>query len=234
MNRLPFAVILVAFFLLGSFAQSGGSVSSNTSSLPEVPQNASAAEKPVVQEEIGKTYARSEMDGVIIAKSGSWYLEEYDSLERPIAGTFWEKGKITRTTVWTYVDDTQCPKTKIITDEKSSTETGFDRSGNVVSVAITDAAGKNVSVLENTYDSDNRLSVSILTKDGIATRTVFLYASSGMPAEKRVYTNGKLSIVYSWRDEENWTETVYSNDKKVLVSTYENGIRQKDRHEKKQ
>lgn len=171
--------------------------------------------------------------GIILAAAESWYLEEFDAKERPIAGTLWIKGEIVKRTTWVYAGSAQQADKKIITGLTGSTETGFDAHGNEILVIQTGAKGIILSTLTKQYNSINQLTESELTTGTKIVKTELEYTAGDRLKEKRVYTNGQKTIIYAYASEDNWTETIYSNEVPVLVVTYENGARKKDTNEKK-
>jgi hypothetical protein len=181
----------------------------------------------------GKVYSRSENAGVVIAGQDSWYLEEFDSLERPATGTTWTSGEISRQTSWLYYDETQLVRTRIETDATGSTVTDYDRSGHVLSVVTGDADGNELTSTRNSYGDDGAITESIESAGKTVKRTTYIYDKNAFLIEKRGYSNGVLNIVTRWKDEDNWTETVYSKGRVVLVATYVDGERQKETNAKK-
>lgn len=181
-----------------------------------------------------KSYARSGSAGMVVTGKNSWYLEEFDSLERPVSATTWVAGKIAKKVSWTYYGDTQLIDAKIETVDSGSTVSRFDRSGNVLTVAESDAEGGILNSTVNTYTSESHLETSTRTEGDTVKRTTYIYGPEGTLLEKRAYTNDMLDIVCRWKDEENWTETVYSKGKAVLVARYVNGQRVKEANAKKQ
>lgn len=181
----------------------------------------------------GKVYSRSENAGVVIAGQDSWYLEEFDSLERPAMGTTWTSGEISRQVSWLYYDETQLVRTRVDTAITGSTVTDYDRSGHVLSVVTGDADGNELTSVRNTYGEDGSITESIETAGKTVKRTTYIYDKNAFLIEKRGYTNGVLNIVTRWKDEDNWTETVYSKGRVVLVATYVDGVRQKETNAKK-
>lgn len=181
-----------------------------------------------------KSYARAGSSGMVITGANSWYLEEFDSLERPVSATTWASGKIAKKVSFVYYGDTQLIDTKIETVDSGSTVSRFDRSGNVLLVMERDAEGEILNSTVNTYTRELRLETTTRTEGDTVKRTTYIYGPEGTLLEKRAYTNDMLDIVYRWKDEENWTETVYSKGKAVLVARYVNGQRVKEANAKKQ
>ena len=181
-----------------------------------------------------KSYARTGSEGMVITGANSWYLEEFDSLERPVTATTWVAGKIAKKVSWVYYGDTQLIDTKIATVDTGSTVSRFDRSGNVLVVTESDAEGEILNTTVNTYTKESRLETSTRTEGATVKRTTYIYAPDGTLLEKRAYTNDMLDIVCRWKDEDNWTETVYSKGKAVLVARYADGQRVKESNAKKQ
>jgi antitoxin component YwqK of YwqJK toxin-antitoxin module len=180
-----------------------------------------------------KVYARSEGSGVVIAGTQSWYLEEFDALERPATGTTWTSGEVTKKVSWLYYGDTQLVKTCVETVETQSTVTEYDKAGHVLTAVTTDPDGNVLSSIENSYTDDGKPNSTIEKTGKTVKRTTYIYADDGALLEKRGYTDGALNIVYRWKDEDHWTETVYSKGKVVLVATYVDGERQRNTNEKK-
>ena len=197
---------------------------------PVVPILSATGPQPVPHD---KVYSRSEVSGIVIAGNQSWYLEEFDALERPATGTTWTSGEVSKKISWLYYGDTQLVKTCVETIETESTVTEYDRAGHVLSAVKTDPDGKVLSSVENTYTEDGKANSTIEKTGKTVKRTTYIYADDGSLLEKRGYTDGILNIVYRWKDEGHWTETVYSNGRVVLVATYVDGERQKDTNAKK-
>ena len=80
---------------------------------PETSKTAAAAMPP---------FASVSDGGIILAAAESWYLEEFDARERPIAGTLWNKGEIVKRTTWVYADPDQQAAKKITTGLTGSTD----------------------------------------------------------------------------------------------------------------
>ncbi|HNY15889.1 MAG TPA: hypothetical protein PKL75_00420 [Treponemataceae bacterium] len=197
---------------------------------PAVPILSATGPQPVPHD---KVYSRSEVSGIVIAGNQSWYLEEFDSLERPATGTTWTAGEVSKKVSWIYYGDTQLVKTCVETTEMESTVIEYDRAGHVLSAVKTDPDGKVLSSIENTYTDDGKANSTIEKTGKTVKRTTYIYADDGALLEKRGYTDGVLNIVYRWKDEDHWTETVYSKGRVVLVATYVDGERQKDTNAKK-
>ncbi len=179
-------------------------------------------------------YTHSASDGVIISGSNRWYLEEFDTRNRPVSGTLWEKGEILQRTNWLYFsDDSQQARTKVVTGMDNSTQTEYDEKGNTVRIQSSDGKGNAVSETVNVYSEKNQLLESSFTKEKTVTKTVFEYSSDDLIRMKEMYVNGELSIRYVYTTEENWTETIFRKSVPVLVETYEKGTRVKNTDEKK-
>ncbi len=181
----------------------------------------------------GKTYARAETSGVVIAGEKKWYLEEFDALERPSVGTTWVDGEIEKTVSWKYYGETQTVRERLESDGKGTSLTEYDQSGRVIAQVAKDADGKELSSTKNEYGEGGRLSETVSRDGARIKRTTFVYAEDGSLLEKRGYLNGALEIVCRWKDEDNWTETVYNKGKAALVARYVNGVRQKETDAKK-
>ncbi len=124
-------------------------------------------------------------------------------------------------------------RTRVDTNATGSTVTDYDRSGHVLSVVTGDADGKELTSIRNSYGDDGTITESIEKADKTVKRTTYIYDKNAFLIEKRGYTNGVLNIVYRWKDEDNWTETIYSKGHVVLVATYVDGERQKETNAKK-
>jgi antitoxin component YwqK of YwqJK toxin-antitoxin module len=198
--------------------------------IPAIPILSVTGPQPVPHD---KVYARSEGSGIVIAGTQSWYLEEFDALERPATGTTWTSGEVSKKVSWIYYGDTQLVKTCVETVETQSTVTEYDKAGHVLTAVTTDPDGNVLSSVENTYTDDGKSNSTIEKTGKTVKRTTYIYADDGSLLEKRGYTDGALNIVYRWKDEDHWTETVYSKGRVVLVATYVDGERQRDTNEKK-
>lgn len=181
----------------------------------------------------GKTYARAETSGVVIAGEKRWYLEEFDALERPSVGTTWVDGAVVKTVSWKYYGETQTVRERLESDGKGTALTEYDRSGRVIAEVAKDADGKELSSTKNEYGEEGRLSETVSREGTRVRRTTFVYGEDGILLEKRGYLNGALEIVCRWKDEDNWTETVYNKGKPALVARYVDGVRQKETDAKK-
>lgn len=172
-------------------------------------------------------HTQAGMDGIILSNAERWYLEEFDSLKRPIVGTLWEKGEVIGKTSWIYVDDTQQARIKIVSDPSGSTETRYDEKGNIINVVQTDDAGKETSLVKNEYNENNLLIETESTKEKLVTKTVYVYSEDEKIKVKKVFINGEISIMYEYESEEDWTETVYRKSIPILVQTWVGGVRKK-------
>jgi len=83
------------------------------------------------------TYTHTGLDGIILAKSDTWYYEEFDTAGRPVEGVRWEKNEIVEKTTWSYFDDTQRIRQSVTTTDELITETRYDRNGNVIEIRET-------------------------------------------------------------------------------------------------
>ena len=212
----------------GVLASSGDAVVPATDGAqanPAAPILSATGPQPVPHD---KVYARSEGSGIVIAGTQSWYLEEFDALERPATGTTWTSGRVSKKVSWLYYGDTQLLKTRVEPNETESTVTEYDRAGHVLSAVTSDPDGLVLSSVENTYTDDGKPNSTIEKAGNAQKRTTYIYADDGALLEKRGYTDGVLNIVYRWKDEDHWTETVYSKGRAVLVATYVDGERQRD------
>lgn len=169
-------------------------------------------------------YSRTAPDGTLVASQDRWYLEELDALGRPVSGTVWVRGEIDERISWIYADSSQQCSIKIVTGKDGSEESEFDGSGKLVGKTVTDKEGKTVSKLSNGYNDRGLVSWTETDAAGVVSRTEFTYEGDEM-REKRSYRNGILLVAYSYRDSDNWTETVYSSGQAILVVEYENGVR---------
>ena len=75
---------------------------------PVVPILSATGPQPVPHD---KVYSRSEVSGIVIAGNQSWYLEEFDALERPATGTTWTSGEVSKKISWIFYSETQLVKT---------------------------------------------------------------------------------------------------------------------------
>jgi antitoxin component YwqK of YwqJK toxin-antitoxin module len=181
----------------------------------------------------GKTYARAETSGVVIAGEKTWYLEEFDALERPSVGTTWVDGAVAKTVSWKYHGETQTVRERLESDGKGTTLSEYDQSGRMIAQVAKDADGKELSSTKNEYSEGGRLSETVSREGSRVKRTTFVYAEDGSLLERRGYLDGALEIVCRWKDEDNWTETVYNKGKAALVVTYVDGVRRKETDAKK-
>ena len=173
-------------------------------------------------------YSRSDFDGVVIAADKAWYLEEADSLGRPTTGTLWKDGAIVKVTSWLYYGDSQRVEKKIETPSDQSTETDYDKSGNVVLVEITSPKGEVVSRLENTWSEKGLLLVSVYSKDKNVTRTEYEYVRTDgkdIFKVKKLFKNDELISRCDYSDEDSWVETVFNKGKSILAVDYVKGER---------
>lgn len=216
MNRLfPCIIIIMVFFISSSLAENED------------------------------TYSHAGMDGIVLAENNTWYLEEFDSLGRPFNAVRWEKKTILETTTWLYFGDSQNIYQEHIVTENETIIKEYDTGGNLISIKesfLENQSQKNAAdrkvppettdrVFTYVYDSQNRLRESVSQKEGFLQKEVFEYQEDGTLSTKSVYKNGSLAIIYTYRDEENWTETVYYKDLAVLTVIFKNGERQRIQHE---
>jgi hypothetical protein len=192
------------------------------------------AEAETMAKAVPAVYANSSSDGLVIANGKNWYLEELDSLGRPVSGTLWQNGEIAVRTSWLYSGEGQIPAKKIVTGKDGSTETDYDDSGNKILVVRSDDKGQKTSTLANTWNNKNFLVESVLTAGKTTTKTVIEYTGTDRKQEKRVYLDGKLAVRDAYTAEDSWTETLYNEGTPVLVVTYVDGARVKVSDEKKQ
>ncbi|HOU38705.1 MAG TPA: hypothetical protein PLS27_00940 [Treponemataceae bacterium] len=198
------------------------------------------------------TYTHTGLDGIILAKSDTWYYEEFDTAGRPVEGVRWEKNEIVEKTTWSYFDDTQRIRQSVTTTDELITETRYDRNGNVIEIRETivppeedDEEAKPAAaesrekteqkdrerVITYSYDERNLLRETLTRQGTVLIKTRFDYQDDGSLSEKTVFKNGELTIRYVYRDEENWTETVYHDDLVVLTVVYQNGERTRIQYE---
>lgn len=176
-------------------------------------------------------YSLTGRDSVILANRDVWYLEEFDSLERPIRGTKWEKGEITEKTSWIYFEGSGGTRLHVKTGPSGTTETEYDEEGRCVRLKIMmkDEEAKEIAYA---YDKDGRLSSSVTESGTKTTKIQYEYLSDGNLKRKTMTTNGELSLICEYASEDDWTETVYSGGKPILVVDYVDGVRQKGRYER--
>jgi len=165
-------------------------------------------------------------DAFIVASPNKWYLEEYDSLGRPVTGTLWKNGSIDEQTSWLYDNETQQVKTKIITSSNGSVENDYDSFGNIVVTITTNVKGETINKTTNVYNTKNMLTKSETEADNNILLTQIDYIGEEI-SEKRMYRNDAPLITYTYKDSDNWTETIFKDGKPVLVVEYENGERKK-------
>ncbi len=178
----------------------------------------------------GSAYAKATRDAIAIAGKDVWYLEEFDERERPSSAVRWEKGEITERTTWLYHDGTDVVRLTVRAGVAGSTESEYDESGRCVGMVSTDASGGEVRY-RYAYDKQGRLSESG-TDDGKKTvRVTYAYRSDGSLSEKKVFTDGNLSLVAAYKDDDNWVETAYYDGVPILVVEYVDGVRRKGTRE---
>jgi hypothetical protein len=185
---------------------------------------------------ITEAYSRSDFDGVVIAADKNWYLEEADSLGRPTTGTLWKDGTIVKVTSWLYYGDSQRVEKKIETASDQSTETGYDKSGNVVLVSVTSSKGDIISRLVNTWNEKGLLSLSIYSKDKTVTRTEYEYDRTDgkdVIKVKKLFKNDELVSRCDYSVEDSWVETVFNKGKAILAVDYVKGERKGKHDEEK-
>jgi len=187
-----------------------------------------SAEETIDTQSINNTEIFSHLgtDGVIIASATNWYLEEYDTMGRPITGTLWKSGIIAEQTSWLYDDKTQQVRTKITTSSTGSIENEYDRSGNIVTTIMTNLKGDTLKKVTNVYNKKNLLEKSETEENKNILLTQIDYDGDEIK-EKRMYKNDIPLITYTYRDGDNWSETVFKDGKPVLTVDYENGERKK-------
>lgn len=172
------------------------------------------------------SYARIGSDGMTVVDSGSWYLEEYDSLGRPIRATQWTDAEISSVTTWLYDGDSPRCITRVMTYESGSIETGFDAMGNEIYVEEKDAAGTLVSATAREWDTA-RNELLRTTMAGGSTETLrWVYGEDGTLTERKFEKNGVVVLRAVYASDEDWTETLYRNGSPVLVQRYVNGVRE--------
>ena len=175
-------------------------------------------------------YARTTRDSVSIAGQDVWYLEEFDFRERPSSAVRWEKGEIAERTSWVYHDSSDVVRLSVRTGKNGSTEMEFDESGRCVRMAVVDASGVETGY-RYAYDGAGRLSQSETESAKKTVRVTYAYGLDGALSERKVFTNGELSLVAAYRDDENWVETAYFDGVPILVVEYVDGARRKGKRE---
>jgi len=165
-------------------------------------------------------------DAFIVASAKNWYLEEYDALGRPVTGTLWKNGSIDERTSWLYDDETQQVRTKIITSPNGSVENQYDGFGNNIVTITTNLKSEIIKKTTNEYNKKNMLVKSETEEDKNILLTQIDYSGEEI-TEKRMYRNDAPLITYTYKDSDNWTETIFKDGKPVLVVDYENGERKK-------
>jgi len=171
-------------------------------------------------------------DAFIVASTTNWYLEEYDTLGRPVTGTLWKDNAINEQTSWLYDDETQQVKTKIVTSSTGSIEYEYDSFGNIVITVTTDLKGQTIKKTTNEYNKKNMLVKSGTEEGGNILLTQIDYNGEEI-TEKRMYKNDVPLITYTYRDSDNWSETIFKDGKPALVVEYENGERKKVKENEK-
>ncbi len=192
------------------------------------PQDDAASPEPGVKPVAA--YAKTTRDSVAIAGRDVWYLEEFDARERPSSAVRWEKGEITERTTWFYHDNSDVVRLSVRTGADGSTESEFDESGRCVGMVVVDVSGSETRY-RYAYDSQGRLSES-WTEDGKkSVRVTYAYRPDGSLSERKVFTDGSITLVASYRDDDNWVETAYFGGVPILVVEYVNGVRRKGNRE---
>jgi len=218
-------------------AAPGDSASDSSSTEVSAADAPSSPDQSVVPvPKITALYSRSDFDGVIIAAGKSWYLEETDSLGRPSTATLWNDGSAVKVSTWLYYGSSQRAEKKIETTSDQSTETDYDKSGNVVLVEITASNGDIVSHLENAWDEKDLLVNSVFRKDKTVTRTEYAYTrkdGKDIVKEKKLFKNDELVSSCAYSDEDSWTETVFNKGKAILSVNYVKGERKGKHDEEK-
>lgn len=182
------------------------------------------------------SYSHTGMDGVVLAEKDTWYLEEFDRAGRPLAAVRWEKGVISETISWQYYGDSQRVYKSQVKSDTRLTETEYDSSGNIILINETLLEEKVQPVKPDrifiySYDAKNRLRESVSQRSGSLQKIIYDYRDDGSLSKKHIYKNGLLTLIYAYKDEENWTETVYHNDLAILTVVFQNGERKRVQHE---
>lgn len=190
--------------------------------------NAQDANAPTVraQDTPGTPDVYSSMgdDGVCAATKDAWYFEEYDDRSRPISGVLWKSGTIAERTSWAYRGDGQQATMKIATNAESSTTSEYDEAGRALKVKVLDPKGTVVESIENEYDKEGNLVLTVSAKGDVIVRTEITY-DKGEQKTKRVFRNGEPTMTWQSTGKNDWTETMYRDGEAVLVVEYADGVR---------
>ncbi|MBN1617240.1 MAG: hypothetical protein JW875_07985 [Spirochaetales bacterium] len=170
-------------------------------------------------------YTKTSRDSVIVATNDEWYLEEFDKLERPVEGVLWKKGEIVEQKSWSYHGETGIVFLELLTNENETIETEYDGKGRCIRVE-TEASSGDTELTLYSWDNKDKLSESLVETKKKSVRTVYMWDGEDL-SEKIVYIDGILSLRYQYKDQENWSETVYTKGKPALVVEFENGTRRR-------
>ncbi len=175
-------------------------------------------------------YAKTTRDSVAIAGKDVWYLEEFDSRERPLRAVRWENGEISERTSWLYHDSSDVVRLSVRIGPAGSTEIEFDTTGKCVRMAVLDALSRETNY-RYAYDAKGRMSETETNDPKKTVLVTYAYREDGSLSERKVFTNGKLSLIATYSDDDNWVETAYFDGVPILVVEYVNGVRRKGRRE---
>ncbi|ULQ59934.1 hypothetical protein K7I13_00885 [Brucepastera parasyntrophica] len=192
-----------------------------------IPEVVNEPEAAVPEEPINPVFSRIGSDGVVIAQEKVWYLEEFDSLGRPIAGTYWENGSIVRHISWEYEGEDQQAETKTEKTNAGEIKTAYDFSGKTLFVIETNTKGDIIKKTSYEYAGNHLPAKTVVEDENETITTLTKYNDDDSVSEKWIYRNDELVISYFYKNEDDWTETIYLNNAPILIVEYENGIRKK-------
>lgn len=172
-----------------------------------------------------KVYSHIDTDGILLASSKKYYLEEFDALNRPVSATSWEAELIVKETTWLYEGNQAQAIKKIETEKNYIREELFDTKGRLKFVEIKDTAGLVIEKNQWVRDSEDRLISYTHIKNSVRDLTEWDYLAGESILEKRIFRNGTLVSKSVYSDEDNWIETIFKNSVPVLVVVWIDGVR---------
>ncbi len=171
-------------------------------------------------------YARATRESILLAGPESWYLEEFDERERPVSAVRWVAGEISEEYSWMYGEGSDVVRFALRTGKTFSEETSFDSRGNLERRVRKAQEGAETRD-EYGYDGENRIVLSTSTDGSRVIQERFEYGEDGTVSKRTVYTDGVLSLVAVYENEDSWIETVYVDNEPALIVAYRDGVRVK-------
>ncbi len=205
MKRLITAVLTTVFILAFAASAEEGSV------------EVTPGERPFVH--------MGELDSTLITPE-SWYLEERDSLGRPVRATEWRKGEISLLTSWVYEGENQKPSLMLSTDSRGSTESRYDGAGLEVNRVVQDPSGKILTEIRREWDSQGRETLRETREKGNETLERWVYDDEGELRERVVERDGQKVFSVIYETDGLWSENIYRNGILILSERYVNGSRE--------